>query len=437
MTMIDLGEVALDPAPPAVPVNVPRVRRAVLAGLALLGSLVLTGAAPPAPPTVRTLWTTPLDNGESVSLSGDTAFLNRMTDRGGAEVAAYDLATGRLRWAAPTGETLAGFTPLVTANRVLVATEVVNLAETRPEQSRYIMYARATIALDATTGAERWRVAGDFNTGMDDSTGLVTEYDDAGQLIRLLLVRLSDGHELWSRPLTGLASWSTIYQDDQPTGIVTVTASGELRIYGYDDGKLRRSARVPWDPERSELFTAGPYLALRHSRANRASTTLYRPGDLRALWHTDDELGYVTGCDRLLCTIDGGGVAGRDPQTGQEVWRHPGMQGLRALGPGRLLLDDGRGGPDGTHQVVEAGSGRPVGEPGVGTPMWNRSKGSILVMQRSEAPVGRYAVRRLDVSTGARTLLGTIAPLGDAGCLGTERYLACTNYGTLTVTAVG
>jgi outer membrane protein assembly factor BamB len=435
MSLIDLGEVRHGATGPTVPVNFRRIRRTALAVLAVLGVLVLAGSARPAPPRVRPLWTATVGEMDTVALGADTVYLTRKVNTAGPEVAAYDAATGALRWSAPTGDTVSVVEPYPIGDLVLVPTGQFIVTKVDSDGRYQYPFARHTVALDASTGAERWRTAGQIDSTQPDGTGLVSEHDERGGVTRLRLVRVSDGHELWSRSMPAAVDRAVTWHGDRLDEIATITAAGEVSVYGYADGALRRHGRVPWDNKTNDFMSAGPHFAVQSGTgASATTTTIYRTGDLRMLWRIRNEVGYVTGCGMLICSLDGGGVSGLDPSTGRELWRHPGLRGFRQVAPDRLLLDDG--GPAGAALLVDAGTGRALGGPMYGSSFWGARSGWILVTRRTVEPPGRAAVIRLDLATAVPEMLGTTTPISDRGCSSAGRYLACRFADQVTVTAV-
>jgi hypothetical protein len=440
MAMIDLGEASHDAPEHAVPVDVPRIRRLALAVVAFAGVLALGGAIRPAAAGVHPVWTAALRDDEGLTLTADTAYLSTMNGGGEAQLAAYDLATGAVRWTVRAGAPMSGYGPDPVGDVVLVPADPVTVNENVPDGTYFYSFNRTTIALDARTGVERWRTTGEHRRATLGGNTLISEYDDAAHLSRLRLVRLADGHELWSRPTPGTASWTLLSQGDRPAEIVTATRGGEIRIYRYADGSLRFTGRLPWQVGRTQtadLYAAGSYLAVRRSEASSAGTTIYRPDDLSELWRTGDRTGFVTACGPLLCSATETAVIGRDPVTGREQWRHTGVQGVRELTPDRLLLEEAA--DNGTRLLVDAVTGREVSRPASGEPADTRTApdGSVFLLRRTLEPAGRVAVTRLDVATGRQSLLGTIGQTGDLPCAAAARYLACRYANRLTVTAVG
>jgi outer membrane protein assembly factor BamB len=444
MTVIDLGDVTQDTRPPAVPLDHRRLVRAVLALLTLAGLVTLAGSARPRPATVRPLWTMALAEQEGFMLDENTAYLERA-----AGLTAYDLATGRVRWTAPTAAgVLDHFGARPFGGLLLAPVEPVRIIKSDPGGGYvyYTEFSRATAALDSATGHELWRTAGEISpVTITGDTALAVERDKAGHLIRIRRLRLPDGRVLWARPVPG-ATHIAVARDK----IVTAGDKGEIHVYGYADGALRRTGRVPWPTgsaqsgQYTDLSEAGQYFTVVQHRVDLNLATVYRPDDLRPLWNADASWGFVQACGPLLCTFSRGGVVGRDPASGRVVWQQPGMAGVQVLTGNRLLLDNANAYAPGSDVVlVDPGTGRQIGAPIRGMPVASALSypsslphPSMLILRpttRSE----KVAVVRLDIATGATTLLGAIQRPGERPCRSAGRYLACPREGALTITAVG
>lgn len=431
MTLIELGEIADHAPPPTPPVDTRRVLQAGLALVALAGSLVLTGSARTAPPTVQPLWRETLGGADGGLPGGDAAFLTRRA-HGRGELVARELATGKVRWVAPLGERLGTFTPSPESGLVLVSVDPVQVSWDDGTGSHWISYSRATVAVDAATGAQRWRTVGEFGPATAGATGLAAAYAGHGLLTGLRLIRFADGHQLWHLPVANATAWTIVWNGEQPRFVATLTPDGEITVLRYADGTLVHRGRVPGSDHATELAGAGDNLAL---RVRNERVTLLRPEDLSEVWHTDAEIGYLAGCGPLLCSIDGHGVAGRDPATGREIWRQADMNGFRDAAPGRLLLADGS--PGGIVRLVDPATGEPVGGILYGAPADGSAAGSILITRRTREQSDQQVVLRLDTATGALSTLGLMPSTGDLPCSVAGRYLVCTNEVEFSVTAVG
>ncbi|GAB2570809.1 hypothetical protein Aab01nite_05510 [Paractinoplanes abujensis] len=425
MTLIDLGDAGAAVEPAAAAVDVARLRRLVLAFLTVVGLAAMTASAPPAPSLVRPLWATTLRPSDIVAVDGRTVYLNRSSASGPAEVVAYDLPTGRLRWSSPTGD----------AYGIRPAGDVV-LVATGPSTSAP---GPRTVALDAETGARLWQSFGSFSPSASGAEVLLAETGRSGAVDGLRLVGRRDGQQVWRRSITPAEEWTTVVEGGRPAAVVTVTGTGDTTVHGYADGAVRHRARIPWNGVYSStFFPVGAQLVVVRTASAQTVATVYRAADLRPLWRSDELIGSVTGCGPLICTAGVRGVAGRDPATGRPVWRRDDMKFVWDLGPDRLLLSAAANLASATTVLVDAATGRTIGRPIGGQEAFVAGRAGSLTLLRPTGPSGdRTAVNRLDLATGRQTVLGTVDRLTEQRCQGVPGYLLCPRGDVLTVTAVG
>jgi outer membrane protein assembly factor BamB len=431
MTVIDLGEVTGAEGSPAVPLDHRRLLRAGLAVLSIAGLLVVGGSAPGGATGVRPLWTIDDFRGDdSVVLAGRTAYISRPYE-GRPRVAAYDLADGRLRWTSVTGEQIAAQPPRPAGDTVLAPTDPALTKVAMPDGGEYRYESpQNTVALDATTGRELWRTAGNAMPSAGTGTALVVG-DGA-----LRVVRLRDGGELWHRPMPPLAGWTPLPDYRHPEAIATAGQDGLLSVFGYADGRLRATSTVPWETRTrsATLIPAGRNLAVvRDDPSRQSTTTVYSADDLRPLWSA----GYLSPCGELLCSVAIDGVAGRDPATGREVWTAPDARFMFPVGRDRILL--GRNIDASRVQLVDSRTGRALGPPITGAQAYTDDPGDRLYFVRpSGNPPGRLVVTRLDLADGAQTPLGVFGASGgeQSFCVATRDHLACPRWDGLHVMAV-
>jgi outer membrane protein assembly factor BamB len=425
MTLIDLGDAGAATEPAAVPLNLPRLLRLALAVLAVAGLAALTASAAPPPSLVRPLWTTALQPSDAVAVDSRTVYLNRSSPSGPAEVIAYDLGTGRLRWSTPTGDAYA----VRPVGDVLLVTTGPLPASPGPR----------TIALDAATGTRLWQSAGTSSASAAGGEVVLAETDRSGATTGLRLVGLRDGHQRWRRSITPAEEWTTITEGGRPTAIVTVTGTGDATVYGYDDGAVRHRGHIPWNGVYSAtFFPAGAQLVVIRTASAQTVAAVYRAADLSLLWRSDELIGSVTGCGPLICTAGVRGVAGRDPATGRQAWRRDDMNFVWDIGAGRLLLSAGANLASATTVLVDAATGRTIGRPLGGQQAFAAGPAnSLLLLRATGTPHDRTAVNRLDLADGRQTTLGTVDRLAEQDCQGASGYLLCPRGNSLTVTAVG
>ncbi|WP_030436288.1 PQQ-binding-like beta-propeller repeat protein [Actinoplanes subtropicus] len=431
MAVIDLGEVTGEEHAPLVPVDHRRLLRAALAVLSLAGLLVLTGSVPGGATSLRPLWTIgDFHDDDSVVLAGPTAYVSRLAD-GHPQVAAYDLAGRKLRWTAVTGAQLALGPPRPAGDTVLDPTDPATTRGLLPDGGEYVdMSPRTTVALDAWTGRELWRTAGNAIPSAGTGTALVV----SDGLLRV--VRLRDGGEIWRRSTPQLAGWTTLPDDRHPEAIATAGVDGLLSVYGYADGKLRATTKVPWETKTrsATLIPAGRNIAvIRDDPSRDSKTTVYSAGDLRPLWSA----GYLSPCGELLCSVADDGVAGHDPDTGRKIWTVPGVHNMFPAGDNRVLIAQN---PELTKaQLVDSRTGRPLGPPVLGAQAYDFEETENLYFVRPSSNLpGRLVVTRLDLADGTQTPLGVFGTGGSdqSFCVATRGYLACPRFDGLHVMAV-
>jgi len=439
MTVIDLGELTDSPAELSVPAGRRRIPRALLAAATIVGLLLVGGSARPAPPFgLRPLWSRPVTGNDVPTFGPDAGYVFD-----GSALTAYDLASGTIRWSTPVHDVEYGASPAGPV--VLLGTEPVTVERQGADGDKYqFVFARATVALSARTGAEIWRAGGNPIL-TDDSTALFEERNQHGEVARLRLTRLADGATIWTHAVP--SSW--ILSEDgggRPDRLLTLDPTGEIKVFRYADGALVRQGRLPElagrPPAREKvgLVPMGNLLAVvRQKQADPRETTatVYRLDDLTRLWQHRGAEFNVRPCAPVFCVLGPTDATGLDPATGRELWRRPGMRGAWPAGPGRLLLDDG---PDeAVRQLVETATGRPIGPPARGRRVWSDGPaGSLLLLGRTTQPLGLTSVTLLDLTTGAQTPIGVIgAIVAEESCWAETRYLACVDDGVLTVRTFG
>lgn len=402
--------VDLDVVPPAARrprlVAPPRSVALFLAGLLTL--VGVTGSVRSAADPAGMLWSAPSDRDDDTVTLTPTALYLFHHDGGGPALKAYDLATGALRWSAPAPDVIAE-APAVSGG-VIVAADDFERYFNRPD----LLLARTTrtIARDATTGAALWRAAGAAADVTDRSVLLA----GAGQVLD---VGLRDGRTRWARPAPGLAGVVALGDT-----AFTATADGRLTALRYADGAVLRSREIPW-PENSRLSVAAGRLVV----TGRVST-VYSPGTLAELWHSD---GPLTDCRAALCGLAAGGLTGYDPDSGAVVWQVPGMTTAWPLGDDRVVATSDL---TGAFQLVNPATGARLGPAGTGVGTWRTDSSWAVDAAGPSAFVVHdgTALLRLDVRTGARSLVGPADGAALIGCRDVPGYLVCRHNTRVTVT---
>jgi len=447
MTVIELGEVASSSGDepddsPAPGLDRRLLRQAAVAVLTVLVVLVVHGSAVPRIHGVRQLWSVPAAESDGSTITADTAYLQR-TGSGSVRLTAYTLATGAVRWSRDIAATVGYVQPVEAAGILLLPIDLrtVKLARGQDEVVASEFH-RETIALDARTGAERWRVAGEPQTVADD-TALMAEFTEEGTFARIRLIRLADHSTVWTKDILGVQNHTVALRGTRPDRFITATGAGEVSVFRYADGTLVTRAKIPWVTPRPEegyfndLIASGDFLVVNHAQRETFELTVYRVDTMTELWHAKDTNGYAFFCGSAgLCLNLGDGIVARDTATGRQRWQLPRAANIWTVSDGRLVLDDGV--DDGHPTLVDAVTGTPIGEPARGSTVWSpRPEDVLLLMRATESPPGRTSITRWDLRTGRRDLLGSVGLLPGHRCQAVANYLACTRETRFEVIAVG
>jgi PQQ-like domain len=439
--VIELGELPREePLLPPAPVRLTRrlVRQIVLSAVAVLTLCTVTGSIVPVRHEVHRLWSTPYGEGDAMIVEGGTLYLSRGSV-GQQHLTAFDLPTGRVRWSTPAD---AGSGVVEVLDRVLIEAASTGDVEI-PQPDGSILHSTqvdSTMVRDADTGRELWRHPGDALRVYTTSV-LLGESNSQGKLIRLTVVGLRDGVTRWTRAVHAVDGWDVAATGEQPTEIVLADPSGVLTVLDYADGRTGRTGKVRWlaqqqpdDGISTSLTVIGDYLVVTLSTNTAQASTVYRRSTFQKLWHAN---GFVLDCGPVLCTSDDRSVVGRDPVTGQVRWSAPGMGTVWYVGDGRLLADAPT--TAGPHQIIDAVSGRRIGDAVRGDATWVYFPVPPAVVVLGSAPgrPGLNTVIRLDLRNGSRSLLGTIQQAEYSGCQAVPGYLTCVRPDKIDIIAVG
>ncbi|GAA0465559.1 hypothetical protein Aca07nite_61770 [Actinoplanes capillaceus] len=448
MTVIELGDVSRIPAEPPDPEPAPEfqrgtVRRLVLIGLTLLCAALLSASVPPGPAGFRRLWSVPFGQADTMAIRGDLAFVHRARP-GGAELTAYDVATGEVRWVRVTGGQVSWLSGGQNEEVLLIPGNEQTVEVEYEDGSRGVeIYGGTVTALDPATGAPLWKHPGFQEWADTHGTVLLYEYDRDG-LAAVRVVRARDGELLWERRLEDAQSAMLQVDGSAPAHVVLVAADGETTVLRYADGATVVGRRLPWTPLRpstgrgSSLFTAtGLVLVTENLAQHHAKVTAYRVGTLERLWEREsDENPYVQDCGPVLCLVAGTDIIALDPATGIERWRRPGQVNTGALPGDRILISDN--GDNAQQTLLSSVDGRVLGSGGRGAVVHhNREDGSMLLSRALPPDYNRAVLRRLDLVTGRSVVLGIIPISRDGFCDGDGRYIGCRDGNDITFTAVG
>ncbi len=447
MSTIELGEIPTASGGHPAPAGSPRfdrrlARQAGAGAVGVLCAVTLAGSVVPQPAGLRPLWNVSAAQIQSTALSRDGVFVHRSIN-GAAAVTAYDLATGAIRWERAFDNTIGYLQVAEAAGMLLIPAQgrVVELPSVNDGSAFHAEFHQLTIAVSMATGAELWRTAGEPFTA-DGETVLLTEYTQRADLARMRLVRLSDHTTIWSRDTPGVSNQTVVETDARPDKIITASDDGDIKIYGYASGALVSAARIPWVESRPEegyfndLSGTGEVLVVNRSRAESFQMSVYLMSTMAELWRAADTSGYAFPCGSSLCLNDGRGVVAYDATSGSRRWRIDGVDNAWEVAPDRLIV--GEGAEDGRQLLVDAATGRTVGEPAEGTVAWSDPRGrSIILLRSTQSPPDRTAVTRWDLRTGRQWVLGTIAPMPGRPCSAVAGYLTCARGDVYEVLAVG
>ncbi|MCO8272125.1 PQQ-binding-like beta-propeller repeat protein [Actinoplanes sp. TRM 88003] len=447
MSTIELGEMptAGDDRPaPAGSARFDRrlVRQIALVVAALLCAVTLTGAEVPRAHGLRPLWSVATSEAQGTALSRDSLFVYRTADSV-TTIVAHDLRTGAIRWQRTLNGAIGYIQPADDAGMLLIPTEgrLVELPSANDGTAFQAEVHGATVAVSIATGEELWRTDGEPYTVSHD-TALMTQFSPGAALRRIRLIRLSDRSTIWSRDTAGVRNYLSLPMNDRPDKVVTATDVGEIKIYAYASGALLSEARIPWVTPRpdegffNDLTGTSEILVVNRSQANTFDMSVYRTDTMAELWRAPHTDGYAFACGAALCVNGGQGVVAYDMNTGAQLWRLADAANAWPLNAERVAV--GEGADDGAMRLVDAGTGRVVGEPASGTLAWNETQeGTALVLRPTESPAGRTAVTRWDLRTGRQWLLGSIAPVAGPPCSVRTGILACNRGDSYEVIAVG
>jgi hypothetical protein len=439
--VIELGDVTTMPAATAAaPVEPLPVRKIALALVAALCLFTVTGSARPALPLVRPLWRMPVLVNDATALTDDTVYLHRATPEG-ARLTAFDLATGAIRWSRTTGQVVGYVEAAPQAGLLLVAADRQSVPLPLGDPAQFaVSFTRATMALDAATGAELWTAPGEVQS-VDGDTALMFDVDDKGRQVWLRRISLRDHQPIWSVDTAGAPTQIVATTAGLPAKILTASADGEIKIFRYGDGRLLRTARIPWTTPQptadiwNDMTAVGDLLVVNRSTQDRVEATAYRLDTMAEVWRAPGVRSFVFDCGPVVCVTDNEGMIGYDAHSLRRLWSRPGVVSAQPAGPERLLI--GESGEDSRQSLIDATTGAMVGRSIQGSPIGTgRSGGALLVLHSADSPPDRTSVTRWDPATGRRSLLGSMDKFFGYRCQAVPRFLTCSRGDSFEVTAV-
>jgi hypothetical protein len=295
VVVIELGTAhgAVDDDAPAPRTHRRRETRARLGVIAAVLALLCAGAAP-ARSALRHAATLHPSPAASVSVAGDLLVVADPTGGPDTTVTAYGLPDSAAQWTA----TLPG-SAVYTAS---AADGLILLAERDALRRR-----AATIALDAGTGAVRWRTGGAVITSPGAPVGLVVNevrsFSGPGRRVQggIEAVDLATGTTRWrvQVPSTAVAEVSA-----RPAVALVVYDSSTAEVRDLATGTVRASMKLPptdYAPDNPQMI--GGTLVLRHRERDRPVVTGYELTTLGLRWSRLDRAAGLdwTDCPPRLC----------------------------------------------------------------------------------------------------------------------------------------
>ena len=437
--VIDLGAVSTGGEQPSAPRGIDRriLQRIAVALLVVLCAVTLTGSVVPRSHGARLLWTMPYTD-EAFALTADTLYLQ--ADTGGRNLEAYDLADGSLRWT----KRLAGPASIRVspAGDVLLPVGEILVPRESADGTAAHQIPRHTVALDAATGAERWRVTGEIALIEGERAVVVDRDRRTGDLSALSVVRLTDGGTVWTRAAEARLQWSA--DDDH---LLTVALDGLAQVFRLTDGAEAATGRVDWLPGTAgggafagaQIYGDMVYVSRYDARP---SVTAYSLPTMRREWRIGIGGAGLKGCGAMLCSNPGGSTVAHDRGTGGVRWQSTDWTGPWPIAPGRLAMVNDA--PLAEYAVVDETSGRLLARLGRGTLLTGpggggRTAGRLVYFLRNTVErADRVSVSRLDPATGQLHLVGAVdQALRDRCQVNGTRVVCPLTNSTLAVTDVG
>lgn len=443
MTLIELGEVSSgsEPDETAAPPRRSEIRRIALLLVAVLCVLTVTGSERPDPRGLPVLWTVPYI-GAQFTMTGDTLYVL------GPEViptlTAYDAANGSVRWsrrAFGSGSWVNTDVPGLLLMPITVEQTVAE--DVGPDVVQQTV--QATVALNAHTGAELWRIAGEANLASGDLVLLVERDEEINQPVRFRAVRGPQGRTAWTfKPMPGVTSWTTTSADPlRPDRLITADDNGDIQVRRFSDGSIVTQGKLPWRTSANgnggytQLFSSHDKLFVVTEDAGRQTVVGYDPDTLRSLWtlRTSTFNGFFD-CGALLCVSNGPReVDALDPATGRSAWTSDGWDYAQPMADGRLITDLHEGG--GWHGVIDTRTGRKIVEFDRGNTYVDEITGTVLTVSAPWTTPGNATITQL-TGTDEVVVRGSLGSITDNGCqLAADRLACAIGAGLISIRDVG
>lgn len=420
---IDLGE---DWAAPDDPPARPRRRPpgAALAALLVVAVLLLIGgSAAPRPPFVL-LADVSVPGITATEVGGDAVFVS--TQSGGRRtIARYALDGGAPIWQVSQAGPASGLVYLAGADVLMVSS------------FDYPQGHEQFVVLDAATGGQLWQSAGGIVFGGPPASRYeLMRMDDPDGSPRMRYLDMRNGRTIWSRTVPDLTQVVTADDQTRPeaAGFLLGYPDGTVLLLARDTGEVLGTGQldplVPVgpggapEPERSALINVvhGRLIVVEGTAGPVTTVSAYELPGITLQWSLSGQLPvYPQECGPNVCLSGNSPVVAVDPATGSVVWRSSGPVGVADLGGGRLLGYQGENGQ--AVSVLDAGTGRPVGDLGNWTPL-AVPEGNLV----SKPEVDDYRYTWFGVLVPARAVvlpLGRLGGLSTGGCQSHEDLLLC------------
>lgn len=243
----------------------------------------------------------------------------------GGGLFAVDPATGRRRWDARIYPAPASNRIWPVATATLAETIVVLLEQARPKASGAygLDESLEVIALDAASGAIRWRAGAGTSGVLDDTLGLFAI--DRTVIVRRKhdLLGYVDGKPAWSTTIAAANAPPPIVLGDR-TGVVVVDKS-EVTIVDLATGRFLAKHPTPIEYSASTIMDGGVLYGWRHAGTS-ASLVATRASDGQRLWEASTARDHYPNLQRPLVARDsvlacvGGALRAFDRATGRATY---------------------------------------------------------------------------------------------------------------------
>jgi hypothetical protein len=415
--LVDAGPEGSEPVERPV-----RRRWAVVAVLAILPGLLLGGAAAPATPLPREVWSVPV-TGEEDELSPAVGFAaddHRLYLADAGRLAAHRLADGRVEWQVSL--------PATDDERVSVSLVAGLLAVTISGDTV------RTIAYQPGSGQERWRHPGFLHDGSDGPLMTLGVWTDGPGGLTVTVIDSATGRAVGAVRLNAAEEHWTVWQaPDSGPQLFALSRDGRLSRYDLATGEAAETVQTPHaeapDSSANSLKVVEGVLVVGDQASDPSAVAGYHPATLAHHWTLPRVL-WPSACARSVCVAspaNGGGATGVravDPATGETRWSidctAAGADacsiGVQTLAD-RLWVDQVRSWEEDDREQVSSWIADPgTGEPLTGTTSWRLRSGverADLLLDRGEAgqasgqPSWWWA--RSDVEPFRPVVLGAIA----------------------------